>query len=138
MTVPPARGCPTRYFLLRCREGWDDAAYEMVRKAYGQWVAWADEVLATWEEVPHRAKLPKPTYIFGAPVLSENGSVISISIGGDPITQGALMIFEDGLPALLYAELPDEVLACLEVAYVNTDPEVLADPEPQWTKPTKP
>lgn len=110
---------PRRYFRLRYERGWDAPLVEIVVTGYREWLEWAKSVLQTWSEVPHRAKLPKPTYRFGEPSLSEDSKVITIPIDGDPITHGAMMVFEDGVPPSLYIHLPIEVLGEIELLYDN-------------------
>jgi hypothetical protein len=116
------RGCmDTRYVELRRRDGWDAESFARASESYEDWRTWANGVLSKWSDVPHRAVLPKPSYIFGDPVVVEDGRTIRIAIDGDPVTHGALMTIEDALPAFLVAALEANGLTNVEVRYMNRD-----------------
>jgi hypothetical protein len=112
---------PTRYVELHRRDGWDAESFHRAKASHDAWRAWANGVLSTWREVPHRAALPRPDYTFGDPYLVEDGQTIRIAIDGDPLTHGAFMIFEDSLPPLLTGFLEENQLADVEVRYINRE-----------------
>lgn len=88
--------------------------------------------LRTWTDVPHRAKLPKPCYTFSEPEISDDGKIITVRIEGDPITHGALMTFEDGVPLTLYRHIPRERRHGLKIGYENQDLTALNSPPLEW------
>lgn len=58
--------------------------------------------------------------------------MISVRLEGDPITHGALMMFEDGVPLTLYRHIPRERREGLQVGYENQDLLALNSPALAW------
>jgi hypothetical protein len=121
-----------RYFRLLYSPGFSEELFEAVRKGHAEWISWMQETLRTWETVAHRAKLPKPTYVVGELELSPDGRMISVRLEGDPVTHGALMLFEDGVPLMLYRHIPKELRRSLKVGYENSDYQALNRPALVW------
>lgn len=123
---------PPRYFRLRYEPEFTDDMIAAVREGYREWKEWVEKTLRTWSDVPHRAKLPKPNYTIGEPELSADHKMISVRLEGDPITHGALMTFEDGVPLTLYRHIPRERRDGLKVGYENQDLTALNSPALAW------
>lgn len=121
-----------RYFRLRYEPGFTDDLVAAVLAGYREWLQWVQTTLDSWDSVPHRAKLPKPSCTISAPELSDDTRMISVRIDGDPITHGALMTFEDGVPLTLYRHLPREARRLLKVGYENHDLQALNRPALEW------
>lgn len=107
-----------RYFRIRHRTGFSDVLVHEIAAAHRRWTDEVADTIAHWAErgVPGT---PPPTYIFGEPELSEDRTVISMSLAGDPQSLGALKLFEDGVPAPLLADVPFAVLPDIAVSYEN-------------------
>ena len=116
---------PTRHFRLRCAAGFSPGDIAIVERGLEQWRLWVAERIGTWDESeralqainPRRVRLPRPDYEIGPLALSADGTVLSVAIGGEPHTYGAIKVFEDGVPSAFYVALPEPVRAGLECQY---------------------
>ncbi len=109
---------PDRYFRVRHARPFDDPALAVLLRGYRAWQDWVTARIALWREKGPRGT-PVPFYEFAEPEVSLDRRLVTFCIRGDPGSYGALKLFEDGVPAELWGELPSELLTDLEVSYEN-------------------
>lgn len=121
-----------RFYHLRSARPFTEELVTDVRRGVASWRDWVNEVLAGWEDHERRKLLPKPTYAIEEPTLSPDRKTITIKIMGDPITHGAMMLFEDQIPPQIYAHIPSALRGEIEIAYENSDFRELGQTELRW------
>jgi hypothetical protein len=115
-----------RRFSLFHPDGFPEAQFKSFVAQSRVWRATIEATVANWEDLSMgRLGIPRPSYHFGEPKLSEDRTIASISVDGDlaPAAESAL---EPAVPEALYHDFPLWFRLDLKVARVQ------GESVPEW------